>query len=169
MTCRRIPAKEFAHNIDFILVNAQHERDNLARADDHLGRVIEGQRSGIPGCQRHMRFHRVVAAFTGYHSGAVFRLTNGQVWQQRRYKYKYNYKYRPRVRIYAEEGKRLMEIDCMDEPIEVVRATVLDEGAIFSDFNGFDGSSRFSLRAATYGNRPNTNIAIITRTGLTRQ
>ncbi len=84
---------------------------------------------------------RLAGAFTGYHSGAIFRLTNGQVWQQRRYKYKYKYKYRPGVRIYSEQGKRLMEFDCMDEPIEVVRATVLEEGTITSDFNGFDGSA----------------------------
>lgn len=88
---------------------------------------------------------RLAGAFTGYHSGAIFRLTNGQVWQQCRYKYKYKYKYRPRVRIYSEQGKRLMEFECMDEPIEVVHATVLEEGTIISDFNGFDGSSRFQF------------------------
>jgi hypothetical protein len=43
--------------------------------------------------------------------------------------------------IYSEQGK----LDCMDEPIEVVRATVLEEGAIISDFNGFDGSARVQL------------------------
>ena len=90
---------------------------------------------------------RLAGAFTGYHSGAVFRLTNGQVWQQRRYKYKYKYKYRPRVRIYAEQGRRWMEFDCMDEPIEVVRASVVEEGAIISEFNGFDGSSRFHFES----------------------
>jgi hypothetical protein len=90
---------------------------------------------------------RLAGAFTGFHSGAVFRLTNGQVWQQRRYKYKYKCKYRPRVRIYGEQGKRLMEFDCMNEPIEVVRANILEDGAIISDFNGFDGSSRFKFES----------------------
>ena len=84
-------------------------------------------------------------AFSGYHGGAVFRLTNGQVWQQRRYKYEYKYKYRPKVRVYEDQGRRMMEFDCMDEPIEVVRANVVEEGAIVSDFNGFDGSSRFQF------------------------
>jgi hypothetical protein len=90
---------------------------------------------------------RIAGAFTGYHSGAVFRLINGQVWQQRRYKYKYKYKYRPRVRIYSQQGKRWMEFDCMNEPIEVVKATILEEGAIISDFNGFDGNSRFQFES----------------------
>jgi hypothetical protein len=33
------------------------------------------------------------------------------------------------------------------KPIEVVRANVLEEGAIVSDFNGFDGSSRFKFES----------------------
>jgi hypothetical protein len=90
---------------------------------------------------------QLVGAFKGYHGGAIFRLTNGQVWQQRRYKYKYKYKYRPKVRIYEDQGRRMMKVDCMDEPIEVVRASVVDEGAIVSDFNGFDRSSRFQFES----------------------
>jgi hypothetical protein len=88
---------------------------------------------------------RLAGAFTGYHGGAIFRLSNGQVWQQRRYKYKYKYKYRPQVRIYKEQGRRMMEFDCMDEPIEVVRANIVEEGTIVSDFTGFDGRSRFKF------------------------
>jgi len=29
---------------------------------------------------------RIEGSFTGFHGGAVFRLTNGQVWQQARYR-----------------------------------------------------------------------------------
>lgn len=88
---------------------------------------------------------RLVGAFSGYHGGAVFRLTNGQAWQQRHYRYRYKYKYRPCVRIYQEQGRRMMEFDCMDEPIEVVRVNILEDGVIVSDFNGFDGNSRFQF------------------------
>lgn len=88
---------------------------------------------------------QIAGAFSGYHGGAVFRLTNGQTWQQRRYRYKYKYKYRPRVRVYEEQGRKMMAFDCMDEPIEVVRANLLEDGIIVSDFNGFDGSSRFEF------------------------
>ena len=35
----------------------------------------------------------------------------------------------------------------MNEPIEVVRANVLEDGAIVSDFNGFDDSSRFEFES----------------------
>ena len=90
---------------------------------------------------------RLVGSFSGYNGGAIFRLTNGQVWQQRRHKYKYKYKYRPTVRINKHQGRWLASFDCMDEPIEVVRVNVLEEGAIVSDFNGFDGSSRFEFQS----------------------
>lgn len=88
---------------------------------------------------------QIAGEFTGYNDGAVFRLTNGQVWQQRRYKYKYKYKYRPHVRIYQQSGKWIAEFDCMDESIEIVQANLLEEGTIISDFNGFDGGARFSF------------------------
>jgi hypothetical protein len=90
---------------------------------------------------------QIAGAFNGYNGGAIFRLTNGQTWQQRRYRYKYKYKYRPRVRIYEEQGRKMMEFDCMDEPIEVVRVNVLEDGIIISDFSGFDGSSRFEFNS----------------------
>ena len=33
-------AQELAHDIDFLLRNTEHERDQLPRADDHLRRVV---------------------------------------------------------------------------------------------------------------------------------
>jgi hypothetical protein len=90
---------------------------------------------------------QLAGAFTGYHVGATFLLTNGQSWQQRRYKYKYKYKYRPHFRLYKEQGRFMMAFDCMDEPIEVVRVNVLEDGVIVSDFDGFDGSSRFEFES----------------------
>jgi hypothetical protein len=88
---------------------------------------------------------RVAGTFSGYQGGAVFHLTNGQTWQQRRYRYKYKYKYRPHVRVYEEQGRKMMAFDCMDEPIEVVRVNVLEDGIIVSDFGGFDGNSQFEF------------------------
>lgn len=89
---------------------------------------------------------QIEGEFTGYDDGAVFQLTNGQVWQQSRYKYKYKYKYRPRVRIYLEQGRWLMSVDCMDEPVEVTQVNLLEDGTIVSDFKGFDGNSRFEFQ-----------------------
>lgn len=83
--------------------------------------------------------------FNGYDNGAVFRLANGQAWQQKRYKYKYKYAYRPAVRIYRRGSEYMMKVACMDEPIEVVPVEIIVEGQIVSDFNGFDGDAKFEF------------------------
>ena len=56
-------AQELAHDVDFLLGNTEHERNQLPRADDHLGRVVECQRAGtVPDRQSHVRLHLVVMA-----------------------------------------------------------------------------------------------------------
>ena len=90
---------------------------------------------------------QVVGAFRGFNREAVFRLVNGQTWQQRRYKYSYHYKYRPHVRIYKDGGSWFADFDCMDELIEVVRVRMLEEGTIVSDFKGFSGNARFEVQS----------------------
>ena len=56
-------AQKLAYDVDFLLRNAEHERHQLLRADDHLGRVVQRQRAGvIPDRQRHVRLHLVVMA-----------------------------------------------------------------------------------------------------------
>ncbi len=88
---------------------------------------------------------QIAGEFTGYNDGAVFKLTNGQVWQQRKYNYKYKYKYRPKVRIFKDSGRVFMEFDCMEEPVEVAQVSMIEDGTITSDFNGFDGNSTFQF------------------------
>ena len=92
---------------------------------------------------------KLQGAFTGYKGGKVFRLSNGQAWQQSRYKYKYKYKYRPRARLYREGSKWFLHPECMDEPVEVRRVSVLAEGQVVSDFKGFSGDSVFELTDGT--------------------
>ncbi len=83
--------------------------------------------------------------FSGFNGSAVFRLTNGQVWQQARYRYRYHYAYRPRVEINRNGNHFVMNVPCMNDQVEIVPATILCEGAIVSDFNGFDGDSVFEF------------------------
>jgi hypothetical protein len=89
---------------------------------------------------------RIEGEFTGYDNAAIFKLANGEVWQQKRYPYKYKYAYRPEVRIYREGGDYMMEVRCMDEPISVVRADLVVEGAIVSDFTGFNQGMKFEFQ-----------------------
>lgn len=87
--------------------------------------------------------------FIGYNDGVIFKLTNGQVWQQSRYKYKYHYAYCPRVRIYQNDsGSYLMEVSGMNEPVEVIQVSLMVEGPIISDFSGFKQGAQFE-----FGNR----------------
>ena len=73
-------------------------------------------------------------------------LINGQVWQQKLYRYQYRYAYRPEVRIYREADQYMMEVAVMDEPIEVIQASIVVDGPIVSDFSGFNGGMRFEFQ-----------------------
>jgi hypothetical protein len=59
--------------------------------------------------------------FTGWSGDTVFRLRNGQIWQQTEYKYAYRYAYGPRVLIYPTGGGWRMQVEGMDDTIAVQR------------------------------------------------
>ncbi|MFA6392725.1 MAG: hypothetical protein WCW54_01405 [Candidatus Paceibacterota bacterium] len=85
--------------------------------------------------------------FNGFNDGAVFKLTNGQVWQQKRYKYMYRYAYRPYVRIYRDGTKWILEVKLTGcEPIEVIKVDIIQEGPIVSNFKGFFQNARFEFQ-----------------------
>lgn len=84
-------------------------------------------------------------AFAGFNTGALFRLANGQVWQQAHYRYCYHYAYRPEVEIRQGGSGHVMEVPCMGEAIEVTQATIVTEGAIVSRFTGFHADAEFEF------------------------
>jgi len=84
--------------------------------------------------------------FTGYHEDAIFRLTNGQVWQQSKYKYNYYYAYRPRVCINEINGQHLMSVEGMSQSVEVKLISLITEGRIISDFKGYNSGERFKFQ-----------------------
>ncbi len=49
----------------------------------------------------------------------VFKLMNGQVWQQVEYRYRYHYLYCPAVRIVRERGGHVMYVSGFPDPIPV--------------------------------------------------
>jgi len=59
--------------------------------------------------------------FNGWDGETVFRLQNGQIWQQASYAYTYSYAYSPRVLIYPSNGGWHMQVDGMTESIPVQR------------------------------------------------
>lgn len=64
---------------------------------------------------------RIDGEFEGFDGDALFRLANGQIWQQVRYRYKYRYKYRPHIEIRREGSKYMMYVPFMGESIQVKR------------------------------------------------
>ena len=59
--------------------------------------------------------------FEGWEGETVFKLTNGQIWQQASYSYRYHYAFMPQVIIYPAGSGFKMMVDGVDETIYVTR------------------------------------------------
>ena len=59
--------------------------------------------------------------FSGWEGETIFKLTNGQIWQQAAYAYTYTYKFRPKVLIFRTRGGYEMQVEGMDSRIRVAR------------------------------------------------
>ncbi len=59
--------------------------------------------------------------FQGWDGETIFKLVNGQIWQQSSYQYHYHYAYMPRVMIYRTDRGYKMKVDGVDASIYVKR------------------------------------------------
>jgi len=59
--------------------------------------------------------------FEGWDGDTIFKLMNGQIWQQVSYSYTYHYAYMPRVQIYKSANGYKMIVDGVDKTISVKR------------------------------------------------
>ncbi len=59
--------------------------------------------------------------FEGWSGETIFKLDNGQIWEQAEYAYTYSYSYRPEVTIYQVRGGCRMKVQDEDETILVRR------------------------------------------------
>lgn len=59
--------------------------------------------------------------FNGWEGETVFKLENGEIWEQAEYSYTYSYSYRPDVTIYQVSGGCRMKVEDEDETILVRR------------------------------------------------
>jgi len=64
---------------------------------------------------------RIDGDFEGWEGETIFKLTNGQIWQQFSYAYTYHYAYSPEVLIYRSGAAYKMKVDGVDNTIFVVR------------------------------------------------
>jgi hypothetical protein len=64
---------------------------------------------------------RIDGQFAGWTGETLFKLQNGQIWQQVSYSFRYRYAYSPRVVIYKSGYGYKMQVDGVDEHIAVKR------------------------------------------------
>lgn len=59
--------------------------------------------------------------FEGFEHDKIFKLLNGQIWQQTSFTYKYSFKFSPKVTIYKSGTSYKMIVDGVDGTITVER------------------------------------------------
>jgi hypothetical protein len=57
--------------------------------------------------------------FKGWEGSTLFKMMNGQIWQQSSYAYTYHYAYSPSVLIYEFGGNWIMKVEDVDDTIQV--------------------------------------------------
>lgn len=64
---------------------------------------------------------KIDGEFEGWDGETIFKLANGQIWQQDSYDYAYHYAYSPDVLIYYISGRYKMRVEGVDDFIYVTR------------------------------------------------
>ena len=62
---------------------------------------------------------QIEGEFEGWEGETIFKMMNGQIWQQSTYDYMYHYAYSPEVLIYEYKGSWIMKVEDVDDTIEV--------------------------------------------------
>ncbi|MCJ7651492.1 MAG: hypothetical protein MUP85_23025 [Candidatus Lokiarchaeota archaeon] len=92
--------------------------------------------------------------FAGWEGETIFKMMNGQLWQQSSYDYTYQYAYCPEVLIYKYNNSWIMKVEDVDETIEVIqintnpksaKTTSVIETQIDGEFEGWEGETIFKL------------------------
>ena len=79
---------------------------NANNSSNTISRVIETQIDG---------------EFEGWEGETIFKMMNGQIWQQSSYAYMYSYAYSPEVIIYETSSGYVMKVDGVEETINVIK------------------------------------------------
>ena len=88
---------------------------------------------------------QVDGSFRGWDGDTIFKLTNGQIWQQAEYDYEYHYAYRPAVAIVKTSKSYIMHVKGMSETLMVERVQNFISAYIDGSFQGWDGDTIFKL------------------------
>ena len=92
--------------------------------------------------------------FEGWEGETIFKMMNGQIWQQSSYAYMYSYAYSPEVIIYETSSGYVMKVDGVEETINVVQINANNssntisrviETQIDGEFEGWEGETIFKM------------------------
>lgn len=85
---------------------------NIIRSGGRLYINVDGQTQAVPVRQiTDVIESQIDGDFNGWEGETVYRLTNGQVWQQSTYSYEYTYSYMPQVIIYNTGFSYKMKVE----------------------------------------------------------
>lgn len=106
---------------------AQREALRRVLIDLYRAGYGEGQKAGALVAAQPQRHEpstviesQIDGEFKGWEGETIYKLMNGQIWQQASYHYHYHYAYSPKVLIYPSGGGHKMKVDGDDdEPIGV--------------------------------------------------
>lgn len=94
---------------------------------------------------------RIDGEFNGWNDEVVYKLTNGQYWQQTSYHYYYRYAYSPKVLIYLSNGVYKMHVDGADgHDVTVSQISEVLESRISGEFKGWEGDTMYQLTNGQY-------------------
>jgi hypothetical protein len=98
--------------------------DEIAHLDTWLASFANRIASGAGGNANAHGSSEVIESeidgeFHGWDGQTIFKLANGQIWQQSEYDYEYEYAYRPEVMIYKTSAGYKMKVEDMEDTIYV--------------------------------------------------
>ena len=82
--------------------------------------IFQTAQGGGGGCAGVIE-SQIDGTFEGWSGDTIFKLTNGQIWQQSSYAYTYHYAYRPEVTIFPSGGGCKMKVEGVSSSIPVKR------------------------------------------------
>jgi hypothetical protein len=97
---------------------------------------------------------RIDGEFKGWEGETIFKMMNGQIWQQSSFAYMYHYAYSPEVIIYKTSAGFVMKVDGVNETINVVIVNKIKssntntqaiETRIDGEFEGWEGETIFKM------------------------
>jgi len=98
------------------------QRDALDKWLNHYTiRIVKVSKEQVGGSCTPAIETTIDGEFHGWDGETIFKLSNGQIWQQSEYSYTYSYAYMPSVTIYSTQSGCAMKVEGEDETIHVKR------------------------------------------------